>query len=266
LTDPSAVNDLVRAFCPTEIYYLAAHHRSSDARCPDPGVDWTLSYETNASGVLHFLEALRKSAPAGKLFYASSSLIFGPHPCETPQTELTAPSPADPYGATKALGGSMCEDYRKRYGIFASVGILYNHESELRGEEFLTAKIIRAALSAQRDDSTAIRIGDLNATVDWGYAPDFVEAFTRILSLGEPDTYVVATGTPHTVRDFANAAFGHLGLDWSRHIQQDPSVLTRTSVGRVGNPEKLMRHTGWRPTVTFPQMVSRIVDALKVEV
>lgn len=261
ITDPHKVTDLVESIRPDEIYYLAAYHRSSEDRLPEPDVDWRLSYGVNAAGVLHFLEAIRKRSPASRLFYASSSHIFGANPIETPQTEITPPSPSDSYGVTKLLGTTICEDYRSHHGIYASIGILYNHESELRREGFLTSKIVRAAIRAQRDGSGSLRIGDLEARVDWGYAPDFVDAFTRILALPAPDTYVIATGETHSVKDFAQAAFAHVGLEWSRFVHQDRTVLTRPSVCRIGSPMKLMRDTGWHPTRPFPDMVAAILDA-----
>lgn len=261
ITEPEAVERLVDSVHPDEIYYLAAHHRSSEADRPNPAVEWSLSYEVNATGALHFLEAIRKRVPTCRLFYASSSLIYGDKPLASPQTELTPYSPSDPYGATKALGGDICRDYRTRHGVFASIGILYNHESALRRNDFLSAKLIRAALSAYHGDSSTVRVGDLDARVDWGYAPDFVDAFTRILSVHDPDDFIVATGTTHTVREFAQAAFGCLNLDWSNFVRCDPSLLTRSSSCRVGNPAKLMQKTGWRPTMTFSQMVASISEA-----
>ena len=265
LHDSHAVEDLVDRVRPSEIYYLAAHHRSSEACCPAPADDWRSSYAVNAAGVLHFLEAIRKRADSCRFFYASSSLIYGEEPLETPQTERTPPSPSDPYGATKLLGGAMCRHYRKQHGVFASVGILYNHESELRRSDFLSKKVALAALAARRGESATLTVGNLDAAVDWGYAPDFVDAFTRILALSEPDDFVVATGTLHTVRDFADAAFRHVGLDWRDYVHQDASVLSRSMTARLGDPSKLRALTGWQPTLPFERMVPTILDRLRYD-
>ncbi len=263
LHDSQAVEQLVAHVRPEEIYYLAAHHRSSEANCPAPADDWKLSYAVNAAGVLHFLEAIRKHAAWCKLFYASTSLIYGAQPLETPQTELTPPSPCDPYGATKLLGSEICRHYRARHGVFGSVGILYNHESDLRRDDFLSKKLALAALAAHRGETVTLAIGNLNAAVDWGYAPDFVDAFTRILALSEPDDFVVATGKPHTVREFAETTFGHVGLDWRDYIHEDARLLTRSTASRVGDASKLRALTGWAPSLSFEQMVPAIVDRLR---
>ncbi len=262
LHDSQAVEQLVDEVRPDEIYYLAAHHRSSEASYPAPADDWKLSYAVNAAGVLHFLEAVRKHVPSCRLFYASSSLIYGVRPLATPQTELTPPSPCDPYGATKLLGSEMCGHYRARHGVFATVGILYNHESDLRRDDFLSKKLALAALAAHRGESVTLSVGKLDAAVDWGYAPDFVDAFTRILALPEPEDFVIATGMLYTVRDFAEKVFGHVGLDWRDYIREDASLLTRSTVPRVGDASKLRALTGWAPSLPFEQMVQAIVDRL----
>lgn len=260
LSDSHAVEAIVERFRPAEIYYLAAHHRSSEANSPEPIDDWRFSYAVNAEGVFHFLEAVRKHAAACRLFYASSSLIFGKQPLESPQTERTPPSPSDPYGATKLLGSDICRHYRNQHGVFASIGVLYNHESELRRADFLSKKLAIAAIAAYQGESVNLSLGNLDAAVDWGYAPDFVEAFTRILALKSPDDFVVATGKLHTVRDFADAAFKHVGLDWRNYIHEDVSVLTRPTTTRLGDPSKLRTLTQWEPTVDFEHMVAAIID------
>lgn len=266
LDHPESVRDTILAVQPDEIYYLAAHHTSSQGTSGmEVHDDYLSSISVNFLGLLHFLEAIRQHHPVCRLFFASSSLIFGNSPVETPQCETTPVMPEEPYSLCKKLAGEACRDYRNRYSIFASVGILFNHESIYRPPGFLSMRIIQGAVSARSGAAEKLVIGNLDATVDWGYAPDFVNAFQLILGLDQPDDFVIATGVPHTVRDFLAAAFGHLGLDWNDHVIQDPSVLARRRTGRVGNPARLERLTGWRPTLTFEQMVAVLVDQVTLE-
>jgi GDPmannose 4,6-dehydratase len=261
LDQPQSILDTVRSFQPHEIYYVAAHHASSQTQATvvDLHRDYQTGVTVNVCGLLHFLEAMRLHAPASRLFYASSSLIFGNDPRQTPQNETTPVAPEEPYGFLKCLAGEACKDYRRRHGEYASVGILFNHESHLRAPQFLSTKLVRAAVAASLGATEPLVVGNLDATVDWGYAPDYVDAFTRILALEQPDDFVVATGAAHSVRDFAAAAFGALELDWTKHVVQDVSVLARSRSGRVGDPSKLQRMTGWRPSLTFKDMVAALV-------
>lgn len=267
LDQPQTVFETVRTLQPESIYYLAAHHASSQTRLTlDHHSDHQTSLSVNVSGLLHFLEAIRRHSPTTRLFFASSSLIFGNHPQQTPQDESTQISPEETYGFCKALAGGLCRDYRRQHGVFASVGILFNHESCLRSPQFLSMKIIRAAVSASRGTTEKLVVGNLDVVVDWGYAPDYVDAFTRILTLDEPDDFVVATGIGQTVRDFAAAAFGRLGLDWQEYVIQDPSVLALARSGRIGNSSKLRRITNWRPSINFEEMISTLVDQVAQDV
>lgn len=257
----NSVCDLVRSLQPQELYYLAAHHASSQARqSEDLHEDYQLSLGVNVTGVLHFLEAIRCHSPQSRFFFASSSLIYGNRPQQSPQDETTQVAPEEPYGLCKALSGQMCRDYRARHRLFASVGILFNHESCLRPSQYLSTKIISAAVAASRGEIKPLVVGSLDAIVDWGYAPDYVDAFTRILALEAPGDFVVASGVAHTVRDFAATAFARVGLDWSKYVLQDPAVLTRSRSGRVGDPSKLRRITGWCPSLTFKEMVALLID------
>jgi len=262
LTEPESPATLVRCTQPDEIYYLAAHHGSSESRHREPLREWQLLNAVNVDGLLLFLESIRLYAQSCRLFYASSSLIYGSHPAASPQTENTPCAPDEPYGASKAYAADICRDYRQRHGVFASVGILYNHESHLRRRDFLSMKLARGAIAASRGDDAHVAVGSLDATVDWGYAPDFVDAFTRILRVEYPADFVVATGAMHSVRDFADAAYSRVGLDWSRYVREDPSILERQRTGRVGDPTKLHRATGWLPSLSFEGMVHTLVDTV----
>ena len=263
LDDASSISGAVADLEPDEVYYLAAHHASSETRdSGDLRAEYLASVAVNVTGLLHFLEAIRNHSPRTRLFYASTSLIFGNQPVQSPQTETTPRAPEEAYAILKLLGGNACREYRERHGVFASVGILFNHESRWRSPKFLSRKIAKAAAAAkaQGRPSLGITLGNLDATVDWGYAPDFVDAFTRILALDRPDDFIVATGIAHTVRDFAAAAFGCVGLDWRDHVAVDASLIAQPRTGRMGDAGKLRRLTAWAPSVTFDEMARLLVE------
>ncbi len=261
LGDPDAVAAAVRCFEPDEIYYLAAAHSSSQGPTQSPSPEWTSAWAVNVQGLLYFLEAVRRHRPACRVFYASSSLTFGAEPLESPQTEHTPRNPDDAYSASKAHAEVLCRSYRQRYGLFVSVGILYNHESSLRPPDYLSTKLVRGAVSASRGDNSPVIVGSLDACADWGFAPDFVEAFTRILHIDTSEDFVVATGRLHTVRDFAEEAYGRVGLDWRRFVKVDAALLSRPPSRRVGDASKLRVHTGWKPSVDFRDMIHRLLDS-----
>jgi GDPmannose 4,6-dehydratase len=262
LQDAERVSGFVERILPDEIYYLAAHHHSSEEH-PDEAVELGKCVAVHMIGLVNFLEAIRVRAPNCRLFYAGSSQMFG-QPVAPRQDETTPFAPRNPYAITKVAGAHTCALYRERYGVHASVGILYNHESPLRGPRFVTQRIARGARQAKRDPTFKLKLGSLSAVVDWGYAPDYVDAMVRIVSEAEPDDYVIATGEPHTVRDFVEIAFGHLGLDWRAHVEEAPALVggppSRQAI-LVGDATKLRRRTGWRPSVSFEQMVRGLIDA-----
>jgi GDPmannose 4,6-dehydratase len=253
----------VEQWQPDEIYYLAAVHRASqEAVTVDDAELFERSLRVHVSGPVHFLEALVQQQSSGRFFYAASSLVFGDVSAR-PQDEQTPFRPRCVYGITKAAGAHACRFYREAHRLHASAGLLYNHESPLRQQNFVSQKIVRAAVAIARDPREKLVLGDLSARIDWGYAPDFIDAMIRIVRHPEPDDYVVATGETHTVQEFVEIAFGLLGLDWRAHVVEDRGLLTRPAVTRIGSAERLRQHTGWRPTTTFPQMVGILVDAAK---
>lgn len=258
-TDARATDALIAAVQPDELYYLAAHHHSSEER-PDDGKELLACLDVHVRGLVNVLEALRRHAPACHVFYAGSSHMFG-RPAAPTQSEETPFSPKNPYAITKVAGAHTCALYRERAEMHVSVGILYNHESPLRGPQFVTQRIVRGARQAAADPSYRLTLGSLSAVVDWGYAPDYVDAMVRIVRHPSPDDYVIATGEPHTVADFAAAAFGCLGLDWRAHVQEDPSRLKGATGTLVGDASKLRSRTGWKPTVSFDEMVKILVTA-----
>ena len=259
LQNPEEVNELVGRVVPDEIYYLAAHHHSSEER-PDEAVELRKCSEVHLIGLVHFLEAIRRHAPRCRLFYAGSSQMFG-EPAAPRQNETTPFAPRNAYAITKVAGAHACALYRERYQVHASVGILYNHESPLRGPRFVTQRIARGAWQAKRDPSFRLKLGSLSGIVDWGYAPDYVDAMIRIVAHSVPDDYVVATGEAHTVQDFVEIAFGIVGLDWRIHVEESPSLVRATRATLIGDSTKLRERTGWRPTVGFEQLVAILVRA-----
>jgi GDPmannose 4,6-dehydratase len=254
----AAVSELVASIVPDEIYFLAAFHQSAT---DDPGDFFELirkSLDVNTMSLVNFLDAVRRHSAASHLFYAASSHIFG-LPQSTVQDEQTPINPVSAYGISKAAGLFACRHYRESYGIFASVGILYNHESELRAAKFLSRKIAHGAASIKFGQAKTLILGNLDAVVDWGYAPDYTNAMQKILQAPRSDDFIVASGQPHTVRDFARIAFEAVDLDFSRYVISDETVVRRTTGALVGNPAHLIKTTGWRPGTGFPDMVRKLV-------
>jgi GDPmannose 4,6-dehydratase len=254
----SAVIDFLRAVRPDEVYHLAAIHHSSEDPVAEQVRLLEQSYRVNVHSLIHFLEAIRQVSPTTRLFYAASSHIFG-RPDVVPQDESTPINPVTIYGITKASGLFLCREYRKTHKVFASVGILYNHESLLRGEQFVSRKIVEGAVQCRRDSACRLTLGSLATIADWGYAPDYVDAMHRILSLDEPDDFVVATGQKHTVEDFARIAFEACGLDWHGFVEEDRDIITRPANPFIGNPAKLVQRTGWKRSVDFSGMIKTLV-------
>jgi len=255
VTDAAFVRQVVRASPPSHVFYLAAHHHSSqDADLSKDAELWKQSVDVQVLGLVNVMEALRAHAPGARLFYAASSHIFGA-PVDSPQNETTPLIPNNVYGVTKVMGIEVCRYYRRQHGIFASVGVLYNHESIYRKEKFLSQKIIRGALEIKCGRATQLVLGDLSARVDWGYAPDYVDAMVRILKLPESGKYVIATGEDHTVREFVSVVFEHLGLDYKEWVVEDPSIIRKSNTVLIGDSGKLRRETGWAPSLSFPDMV-----------
>ena len=252
LLDHDGLVELLRDCGPREIYNLASP--SFVPRSWDHPVE---TAEFAAVGVTSLLEAVRGVDDTIRVYQASSSEIFG-ESSEVPQTERTPFAPVTPYGVAKSYGHFIVGSYRRRYGIHASCGILYNHESPRRPKDFLPSKVAHAA--ARREH---VSLGDLDAQRDWGYAKDYVEAMWLIVQQEEPADYVVATGELHSVAELAAVAFEHVGLDWREHVSVDDSLKRgQAELHRlVGDPSKARERLGWSPSVTFEQLVQLLVDA-----
>jgi len=258
ILDSAAVERAIEATTPDEVYYLAAFHQSAEEK-----VDGTLgviqrSHAVNVLGLLHFLEAMRRKSPRTRLFYAASARIFG-MPERAPQDETTPLHPDCVYSINKAAAVQYVRYYRQAHSLFAVSGILYNHESPLRPPHFVSQKIVRAAAAVKLGIQSRLVLGDLDAVVDWGYAPDFVDAMIRMLNLPQPEDFVVATGEPHSVREFVEIAFGSQGLDWTRHVDVDPTLVSPRRRMLVGDASRLRRATGWNPSLSFAEMIALLV-------
>jgi len=255
LTDASGMRTLVEEICPDEVYNLAA--QSHVGQSFEQPVNTT---EVTALGPLNLLEAIRRSGLKTKFYQASSSEQFGKvH--ESPQSESTRFYPRSPYGCAKVYGHYITQNYRESYGIFACSGILFNHESERRGENFVTRKITRAVGRIHYGLQQELVLGSTDVKRDWGYAPDYVEAMWMMLQHDTPDDYVIGTGKSHSVQEFVDAAFDRLGLDPKKFVRQDQKFIRPAEVDTLrAKPEKALKVLGWKSKVGFKELVHRMVD------
>ena len=259
LLDEEALARVLREHAPTEVYNLA-----SPSFVPTSWEEPVRTAEFAAVGVTALLEAIRAVDASIRVYQASSSEIFG-EPSAWPQTEETPLAPVTPYGVAKAYGHFIVGSYRRRYGLHASCGILYNHESPRRPTDFLPSKVAHAAAAISLGLEGELTVGDVHAQRDWGYAPDYVEAMRLMLGQEDPDDYVVATGEPHTVQEIVELAFERVGLDWRDSVRVDESLLRGPAELHhlVGDASKARRTLGWAPTVGFEDIVRLLVDAAR---
>jgi GDPmannose 4,6-dehydratase len=246
---------------PERVFYLAAYHHSSEEMEADESSIIRPSFAVHVTGLVNVLDALVDVHPRGRLFYAASSRVFGKPP-SSPQNEDTPINPQCPYGITKAAGVHLVRLYR-RHGLHCCAGFLYNHESPRRADHFVSRKIAKAVVAIERGSGDKLVLGDLAATVDWGYAPEYVEAMDKILDLDEAADFIIASGRTHTIQDFAAAAFTHAGLTWQDHVDVDPSVvrLVDQTMAMIGDATRLRTMTGWRPETDLGGLARLMVDA-----
>lgn len=255
LNDSSSLNTVLRQTQPDEIYNLGAQ---SHVRVSFDVPEYTA--EVTGLGTVRILEAIRETGIRPKFYQASSSELFG-KVLETPQTERTPFYPRSPYGCAKAYAYYITVNYRESYDLFACNGILFNHESERRGETFVSRKITRAATRIKLGLQDKLYLGNLDARRDWGYAGDYVEAMWLMMQSDEPEDYVIATGETHSVRDFLNEAFGLLDIDWQKHVDIDPRYYRPTEVDLLlGDASKAREKLGWEPKVSFKELVRLMVE------
>jgi len=256
LVDQVSIIDVLREHRPDEVYNLAAQ-----SFVPTSWSQPVLTGEVTALGVTRVLDAIRIVDPTIKFYQASSSEMFG-KVREAPQNENTPFYPRSPYGVAKVYGHWITVNYRESYGLFACSGILFNHESPRRGLEFSTHKVTYRAARIKLGLANELRMGNLDAKRDWGYAGDYVKAMWLMLQQDEPEDYVVATGKTHSVRELCELAFSCLGLDWRDHVVVDPKLLRPADVDcLVGDATKARTKLGWEPTVTFEELIQMMVDA-----
>jgi GDPmannose 4,6-dehydratase len=256
LSDASGLSRLLLQVQPDELYNLAAQ---SHVRVSFDAPEYTT--DVTATGAVRLLEALRESGLKPRFYQASSSEMFG-RVREIPQSENTPFYPRSPYGCAKVYAHWITLNYRESYGMHASNGILFNHESPRRGATFVTRKITRAIAHIAAGLQDKLYLGNLDAKRDWGYAKEYVEAMWLMLQQEKPDDYVIATGETHSVREFLDLAFGHAHLDWKKHVEIDPRYYRPAEVDLlIGDYGKAKRLLGWEPKTTFPELVKLMVEA-----
>jgi GDPmannose 4,6-dehydratase len=256
LLDQTSMARILEQVQPDEVYNLAAM-----SFVPASWQQPVLTAEFTAVGVTRLLEALRQVCPTAKFYQASSSEMFG-KVREIPQRETTPFHPRSPYGVAKVYGHYITMNYRESYGLFACSGILFNHEGPRRGMEFVSRKISHTVAQIKLGLATELRLGNLQARRDWGYAGDYVKAMWLMLQQDQPDDYVIGTGQCHSVQDFVEIAFDHVGLDWNQYVKVDANYYRPAEVDLlVADPTKARDQLKWEPAVTFPQLVQMMVAA-----
>ena len=256
IADSTNLIKLLYRIQPDEVYHLAAQsHVRVSFDIPEYTGDVT------ALGTVRILEAIRETQIPARFYQASSSEMYG-DVAEVPQTETTPFRPRSPYAAAKLYAYWVTVNYRQAHNVFACNGILFNHESPRRGETFVTRKITRAVAAIKMGRQDFVHLGNLDARRDWGYAPDYVHAMWLMLQQPAPDDYVIATGEAHSVREFLEAAFSHVGLEWERYVRIDPRYYRPTEVDvLIGDATKARNAFGWLPSVRFKELVALMVDA-----
>ncbi|HYT72981.1 MAG TPA: GDP-mannose 4,6-dehydratase [Gemmatimonadales bacterium] len=256
LLDQHSLTSVVRDAKPDEVYNLAAQ-----SFVPTSWTQPVLTGEFTALGVTRLLEAVRLAHPEARLYQASSSEMFG-QVQETPQRETTPFYPRSPYGVAKVYGHWITVNYRESYGLYAVSGILFNHESPRRGLEFVTRKVSHGVARIVKGKDRELRLGNLDARRDWGFAGDYVDAMWRMLQPPRPGDYVIGTGDTHTVRELCEIAFAHVGLDWEKYVRVDPRFVRPAEVDLLqADAGKAQRELGWAPKTTFRELVQMMVDA-----
>ena len=256
LLDQHSLTSVIGDVKPDEIYNLAAQ-----SFVPTSWTQPVLTGEFTALGVTRILEAIRLAHPAARFYQASSSEMFG-KAAETPQRETTPFYPRSPYGVAKVYGHWITVNYRESYGLYAVSGILFNHESPRRGLEFVTRRISHGVARIKLGLATELTLGNLDARRDWGFAGDYVDAMWRMLQEDDPTDYVIGTGVTHSVREFVERAFSHVGLNWEDHVRQDETLLRPAEVEiLLADPSRARERLGWKPAVDFDELIRMMVDA-----
>jgi len=255
LLDKASLERIIQEYKPDEIYNLGGI-----TFVPTSWDKPVLTNDVNALGPLRILEIIRDDFPKIRFYQATTAKIFG-DPAEVPQTEQTPVHPQDPYRVSKTCAHFLTQVFRRQFGLFACSGILYNHESERRGPEFVTRKITQGAVKIKLGLEKSLSLGNLKAKQDWGYAPDYVEAMWLMLQQEKADDYIVATGELHTVEDVCRVAFGVLGLDHQKYLKEDKQLYRKTEAKALtGDATKAKRILGWQPKTSFAAMIEKMVE------
>lgn len=254
ITNYSSIYSIISKVMPDELYHLAAQSFVAES-FKDPFT----TFDTNVNGTLNILEAVKQLKSSCKIYFAGSSEMMG-KVLETPQTESTPFYPRSPYGVSKVAGFDLMRNYRESYNMFCCSGILYNHESSRRGYEFVTRKITTTVAKIVSGEATELRLGNLEAKRDWGFAGDYVYAMYLMLQHNTPDDYVVATGETHSIREFLQIAFNHVGLEWEKYVVIDPQFYRPAEVDiLLGDATKAKNILGWVPKTTFKELVELMI-------
>lgn len=264
IDDMDGVRRLMGEFHPDQVYYFAAHHHSSQDKALQRSDVWQPSWQVNVQGFIHFLEAVKECCPTTRIFYASSSRVFG-IPVNSPQTEDTPLRPICVYGISKSTGMMVGDYYRQTHKLHVSSGILYNHESPLRGRQFISQRVVYGLTRIKAGLCGQLEIGNLSTRVDWGYAPDYTLAMQSILEHDSPANFIVASGVTHSVRDIVDTAAELLDLDWRSAVIENPGIVQRDPLPLCGDVTRLRQATGWEPRTTFAEMVRILVEAAEAE-
>ena len=254
-----SVEECIEQFQPDEIYFLAAVHQSSaDVGFAERDL-FVKSIETNQICVVYFLEAIKKYSPKTRFFYAASSHLFG-SPTTYPQDENTPFNPNCIYGITKVAGVQTCRYYRESYHLFTSCAFFYNHESERRASKFVSKKIVETAVKIKMGLASELILGDLNAQIDWGYAPDYMQAVWMMMQADKPDDYIISSGKSHTIQDFVEICFLKLGLNWREYVTENPQLITKKpKKNLLGNPKKAEERLGWKAKTSLEVMIEMMI-------
>jgi GDPmannose 4,6-dehydratase len=256
LTDQQSLNTVLADVCPDEIYNLAAQ-----SFVPVSWEQPLLTSDVTGLGAVRMLEAMRKHAPGAKFLQASSSEMFGTV-TESPQSEKTAFRPRSPYGVAKVFAHNITVNYRDNYKLFAGSCICFNHESPRRGAEFVTRKVTQAVANIKLGVMDKLKMGNLEARRDWGFAGDYVRAMWMILQQPAPDDFVIGTGKTHSVQDLLETAFQYCGLDWKKYVEVDPKLVRPPEVNQLcGDASRARKVLGWKPQYTFQQLIEMMVEA-----
>jgi GDPmannose 4,6-dehydratase len=245
---------LIDIFRPDQLYYLAAHHHSSQSASAEDPCLWRASWTVHVQAFFHFLAAVKECSPASRIFYASSSRVFG----QVVGGRLNETSPFRPtcfYGITKASGMMLADYFRRTYGLHVSCGILFNHESPLRDAHFVSQRVVEGLVALKTGRASLLQIGSLNACTDWGYAPDYTRAMQLMLEAENAGDFIVATGETHTVREMIEIAAHTLGVQWEGRVVESPDILKRQAQTLCGDSSRLREVTGWQPSVSFSETV-----------